>query len=343
MTVPPIDIALRRKLLRMQAAVWIFFYVFMVLYAIQKWERPSYGVWSVTIATITYLVAVYGNTAWLIPRFYRTNRLTAYFLLSSVLIGILVAGRMYAEQQVLLKSHSTFYNLGLPHFSYAFITIILAFMFGALLHITIDHMHLLRKQEEMRHQQLAAELNLLKAQVQPHFLFNTLNNIYYLAYTKNDKTAEVVAKLSDIMRYFVDEAPLERVPLRTEVEFLQNYIELEQIRMLHQASLTFDYEGINDAQLIPPMLMITLVENIFKHGIDKSVPQNKVVISLQQDGGYLVFSTRNSHYNLEHNGKGGVGLTNLRKRLQLLFGNDFTLTTEKNEQCYTATLKFPVA
>lgn len=327
----------------MQAAAWVLFYVFLVLYAIQKWERPSFGVWSVSIATVTYLLAVYGNATWLIPKYYQSNRRTLYFVFSAVFIAILVTGRMYAEQQVLMPIHSNFYNFGLSHFSFAFITIFIAYMFGALLRITIDYLHLLRKQEEMRHQQLAAELNLLKAQVQPHFLFNTLNNIYYLAYTKNDKTAEVVAKLSDIMRYFVDEAPLERVPLRTEIEFLKNYIELEQIRMLHQADLSFDYGTVNDAQLIPPMLMITLVENIFKHGIDKSLPENKVLISLQQEGQYLLFITRNSHFLLEHSGNGGVGLTNLRKRLQLLFGSDFTLTTEKTGQCYSATLKFPVA
>lgn len=343
MTVPPIDIALRRKLLRIQAAVWVLFYVFLVLYSLQKWEQPIYGILSVTIATMAYLLAVYGNAAWLIPRYYQAGRRSLYFLFSSIFLAGLVGGRMYVEQLVLRPVHNTFYNFSLAHFSFVFITVFIAFMFGALLRITIDYIHLLRKQEEMRHQQLASELNLLKAQVQPHFLFNTLNNIYYLAYTKNDKTAEVVAKLSDIMRYFVDEAPLERVPLRTEIEFLKNYIELEQIRMLHQAALSFDPGGINDAQLIPPMLLIPLVENIFKHGIDKSMPQNEVRISLRQEGQYLQFTTSNSHYQQEHNGKGGVGLSNLRKRLTLLFGNDFTLTTEKTEHCYTATLKFPVA
>jgi len=343
MTVPPADTVLRNKLLRIQAAVWVLFYIFLILYAIQKWEKPVYGFLSVTVATMAYLIAVYGHASWLIPRFYQTNRKTRYFLYAIVFLGVLVIIRMYAEQQVLLPMHSTFYNMGLPHFSFVFITNFLAFMFGALLRITIDYIHLLRKQEEMRIQQLASELNLLKAQVQPHFLFNTLNNIYYLAYTKNERTAEVVARLSDIMRYFVDEAPKERVPLLTEIDFLENYMELEQIRMLHQAAIVFDRDAINDSLIIPPMLMIPLVENIFKHGVDKSVEQNDVVISLEQQDGYLCFITRNSHHNHENNGKGGLGLTNLRKRLTLLYGNDFTLTTEKTDHCFTATLKFPVA
>jgi LytS/YehU family sensor histidine kinase len=212
-----------------------------------------------------------------------------------------------------------------------------------LLRVSIDYVALLRKQEEMRHQQLASELNLLKAQVQPHFLFNTLNNIYYLAYTKNERTAEVVARLSDIMRYFVDEAPKERVPLMAEIDFLDNYIELEQIRMLHQAEICFDRTGVSDALIIPPMLLIPLVENIFKHGVDKSLTVNEVKLTLRQEGRYLVFTTGNLYHEQECTDKNGGGLTNLRKRLALLYGNDFTLVTEKKERCFTATLQFPAA
>lgn len=343
MTMPTVDSVLRKRLLRVQAAVWVLFYIFLILYAIQKWENPVYGFWSVTIATLGYVIAVYGNASWLIPRYYQAHRKTLYFIYSTLFLAVLLVVRMYAENQVLLPLHLAFYNWTLPHFSFVFITNFLAFMFGALLRVTIDYFHLLRTQEEMRIQQLASELNLLKAQVQPHFLFNTLNNIYYLAYTRNERTAEVVARLSDIMRYFVDEAPKERVPLLTEIDFLENYMELEQIRMLHQAAIVFDRHAINDALIIPPMLLIPLVENIFKHGVDKSVTQNDVKITLEQQDGYLHFITRNSHHDHERTIKSGVGLTNLRKRLTLLYGNDFTLTTEKTEHCYTATLKFPVA
>jgi sensor histidine kinase YesM len=343
MTVPGEEKILYRKLLRVQVAVWVLFYLFMILYAIQKWDKPVFGFWAVTVATITYLVAVYGNASWLIPRYYQANRRTAYFLYALLLLALLQVLRMYAEYRLLLPLHMMFYNFGLPHFSFVFITNFIAFLFGALLRVSIDHMALLRKQEEMRHQQLASELNLLKAQVQPHFLFNTLNNIYYLAYTKNERTAEVVARLSDIMRYFVDEAPKERVPLLAEIDFLDNYIELEQIRMLHQADIVFDREGVNDSLIIPPMLLIPLVENIFKHGVDKSIEHNDVKIILRQEGRYLLFTTANPCYDVEGNAKNGGGLTNLRKRLALLYGNDFTLTTVKTDRCFTATLKFPVA
>ena len=123
----------------------------------------------------------------------------------------------------------------------------------------------------MLEQKSLAELNLLKSQVQPHFLFNTLNNIYYEAFREAPRTALLIGRLSDIMRYFVDESPKEKVTLATEIKFLENYIALEEIRIRHGVKVTFEqrYEG---NPVIPPMLLMTFVENIFKHGIDRSAP-----------------------------------------------------------------------
>lgn len=331
-----------RKLLWLQAGCWSLFYLMLLLYTIQKWEQPAFGFWVANIYVITYILAVYTNAAWLMPRYYQSRKKARYYVYSFIFLTILVLGRMAVECRLLLPLHLKFYNWNLAHFSFVLITNFLAFLFGALLRITFDYVSLLRKQEEMRHQQLHAELNLLKAQVQPHFLFNTLNNIYYLAYTKNERTAEVVARLSDIMRYFVDEAPKERVPLTVEISFLKNYIELEQIRMLHRANIQFDYQETDELILLPPMLLIPLVENIYKHGIDKVLSDNVVSIRLQRQDGYLLFTTVNSIHHSESNVNSGVGLTNLRKRLTLLYGNDFILTTENNQGHFIASLKFPV-
>ncbi len=336
-------IVFTKKLLRVQIGCWGLFYLFLMLYTLNKWEKPVYGFWVANIYVITYALAVYVNAGWLIPKFYQANKKSRYYFYSVIFLALLMITRMEVEHLLLLPLHLQFYNWSLAHFTFVLITNVLAFLFGALLKVAIDHIMLLRKQEEMRHQQLTAELNLLKAQVQPHFLFNTLNNIYYLAYTKNERTPEVVARLSDIMRYFVDEAPKDRVPLSAEISFLKNYIELEQIRMLHQASVRFDQNGVDGMLMIPPMLLIPLVENIFKHGIDKVMTENLVTISLHRENGYLVFQACNTVHSAIQTVKSGVGLTNLRKRLALLFGNDFTLETKNGSDHFTALLKFPVA
>jgi sensor histidine kinase YesM len=332
-----------RKLIWLQCATWIFFFLFLLLYSVQKWETLYLAVLSCAIGVGSYIICVYINALWLMPAFYRKKRKTEFFIYSVLFLAALIFFRMAVEYWLLYPYHKQwFYNFSLAQFSFCTITISLAFIAGAMLNTLDQYIDLQRKHDSMHLQQTAAELNLLKAQVQPHFLFNTLNNIYYLAYTKSDLAATVIARLSSIMRYFVDDAPKEKVPLSTEISFLKNYIELEQIRMLHAASLSFDHEGLDEMVRIPPMLLIPLVENIYKHGVDKSVPDNEICIQLKMEKGYLHFNTANTVHPVEKGSGSGVGLDNLRKRLQLLFGNDFTLTTEQSGHQYKVQLIFPV-
>ncbi|MFC0772578.1 sensor histidine kinase [Terrimonas alba] len=335
------DPALRKRITVLQVSIWTIFYIFLLLYTLQKWEYPKFGFWAATIATIAYFFAVYSNAHWLIPNFYKRGKKVAYLSLSVIILAVLQLVRMYAEYRILLPLHLKFYSWTLSHFSFVFITNFLAFAFGALLRVSIDYLSLLQRQQEMKTRQLSTELNLLKAQVQPHFLFNTLNNIYYLAYTKSDHTAEVIAKLSEIMRYFVDEAPKEKVPLSTEIQFLKNYIELEQIRMLHPVKAKFMIEA-DESILLPPMLLIPLVENIFKHGVDKTVEENNVAIKLKRLDQQLVFSTCNQVGPALTDRQNGAGLMNLRKRLAILYGDNFELTTSLENGNFKASLKFSV-
>jgi sensor histidine kinase YesM len=152
---------------------------------------------------------------------------------------------------------------------------ILIFLLSFIFRIAIAYFDLKRQSEEIIVQKTQAELNLLKSQVQPHFLFNTLNNIYYEAYLEAPRTAALIERLSNIMRYFVDESPKQLVSIGTEVQFIENYIELEKIRIRYDISITFTKEC--DAALsIPPMLLMAFVENVFKHGIDKSSVGNRI-------------------------------------------------------------------
>jgi sensor histidine kinase YesM len=354
-TTPHIEPLVSKKLVGFQVAVWIIFYSFLLLYTIQKWDQPEFGFWAATIATIFYVVAVYANAAWLIPRYYRKGKRGQYMVMAIAVLALLLFSRMGMEYLVLMPLHLKFYSWTLSHFSFVFITNFLAFAFGALLRVSLDYLVLLRQQEEMKARQLATELDLLKSQVQPHFLFNTLNNIYYLAYTKNERTPEVIAKLSDIMRYFLDEAPREKVPLATEIQFLKNYIELEQIRMLHPVKLHLSLPQ-DQTLMIPPMLLIPLVENIFKHGVDKTVEDNEAWIKLEWQPGKLKFTTSNRKEEKEkekekerekdrekekENG-GGMGMKNLRKRLAILYGSEYDLQTIQTSDKFTVSMKIPV-
>jgi LytS/YehU family sensor histidine kinase len=223
---------------------------------------------------------------------------------------------------VRLNRHQ-FFGWNFAHAAFDVITILLAFIFGFLLRVAINYIDLLQRQERLRSQQVASELALLKSQVQPHFLFNTLNNIYALAVAKSEQTAEVVARLSDIMRYFVEEATKDRVPLPLEMNFIRNYLELEQIRLRYPLPVQVCVNVENPAPHIPPMLLIPFVENVFKHGIDKTRPDNEAAIQLTYQQEQLKFQVKNKVFAFTERPWGG--LANLQRRLELVYPDRFEM------------------
>lgn len=294
------------------------------------------------INTIFYAFIIYGNISFLYPRFYLKGRLSAYIAASVLLLVLVGASRCF----IILTVHNVLSSdapeevttLRLVNYVTACILIfILSFVFRiALAYFTVK-----KQSEQILLQKSAAELSLLKSQVQPHFLFNTLNNINYVLYREAPDTAVLIERLADIMRYFVDESPKDRVSIAVEVKFLENYIELERIRIRFQTEIKFG-KNYTESDLVPPMLFMTFVENIFKHGIDKS-GNNSITISLRQQNGYLHFETINEINRRDKaDGISGFGLSNLDKRLKLLFGNAYYLGTREDANLFFAELKIPI-
>jgi sensor histidine kinase YesM len=293
--------------------------------------------------TVFYALIIYGNIRFLYPRFYQKKRYALYIAGSVLLLLMTGAGKVYLSRAIQnghfseapklldIGTYVTFFLSGITVF-------ILSFVFR----LAIAYFMIKQATEEALLQRSQFELKLLRAQVQPHFLFNTLNNMYYEAYLDSPRTALLIERLSDIMRYFVDQSMQDTVPLTTEVQFLDNYIALERIRIRPEPEIEF--EKRYDAGIpIPPMLLMTFVENIFKHGVDKISGCNKITISLVQQKGYLYFTTTNAIN--RHAGQAmpaGLGLANLRKRLSILFGGNFHLETVNDGQYFTASLKVPL-
>jgi len=323
-----------------QCLLWVVFYLLLLMYTSHKWDHPLYGFLNASVATSSYVVAVYGNALWLIPRVLQKGRVLLYILVSlAFLIGVVLL-RMTAETKILMPIHKTFYNWQWAHFSFNAITILTAYLFGALLRVFLNYLQLVQQKKELQAKQSEAELNLLKAQVQPHFLFNTLNNIYSLAQSHSSKTPDMIAKLSELMRYFIDEAPKQKVLLATEINFIRNYVELEQIRMLRPVCVSWKVdEKLLDAN-VPPMLLMPFVENVFKHGIDKLKEENRMEVTLAEDAGFFFFKVQNSLGDVTT--IRGSGLKNLQKRLELLFPGKYTLRTEKQANEYIASLQIPL-
>ena len=178
-------------------------------------------------------------------------------------------------------------------------------------------------------------LRYLRAQLNPHFLFNTLNSIYSLSLQKSERAPEVVVKLADIMRYLIYECDEEKIPLDKEIEFIRNYIEIEKIR--HKADIRLTVEGSTSGVLIEPFLFISFIENGFKHAMDHTFGEPFIYITLKVGNGQIVLNVINStESDLEIQAKriNGKGISHSRSLLELLYPASYDLDiiqTEKDE------------
>lgn len=328
--------------IQLQQAVWVSVFVVIMLSLLPMDSFGQAFAYAI-IYTAFYATIIYGNILWLFPRLYQRGYIVWYVL--AVIAFLFSVG--ITRGFVTLTVYNTFFALKPEAMTFKVLSSfivggVLIFLLSFIFRIAIAYFELKRQSDEIIAQKTQAELNLLKSQVQPHFLFNTLNNIYYEAYLEAPRTAGLIEQLSNIMRYFVDESPKQVVSIGTEIQFIENYIELEKIRIRYDIRIKFEKHC--DASLsIPPMLLMTFVENIFKHGIDKSSTDNRIDISLLQDDGRLIFTTENTMPQVPpHAASTGFGIANLRKRLELLYKDDFELTTQNNGDIYHARLNIPL-
>ena len=187
----------------------------------------------------------------------------------------------------------------------------------------------------MRKDNTFFKLRYLRAQLNPHFLFNTLNSIYSLSMQKSDRTPEVVVRLADIMRYLIYECNEEKIPLDKEIEFIRNYIEIEKIR--HQADIRFTVDGKTEGLMIEPFLFISFIENGFKHAMDHTFNEPFIYITLRVGNGQLtlnVINSTNADLELQAKKINGMGISHSRSLLELLYPESYDLDiiqTEKDE------------
>lgn len=181
------------------------------------------------------------------------------------------------------------------------------------------------------------ELQFLKSQLNPHFLFNSLNNIYSLAYQKSDKTADAILKLSELMRYMIYESNDSSVDLSKEVDYVQSYVQLQRLRFKDGASVEVNINGEIDGQKIIPLILISFVENAFKHGVAND-PTDPIKINISANTQILHFSVTNKKNKTNKDAIGGVGLNNVERRLQLLYPDRYKLNVVNSATHYTTEL-----
>lgn len=195
------------------------------------------------------------------------------------------------------------------------------------------------KIRRMENDHLKKELSLLKNQINPHFLFNTLNNLYALSLEESEDTPRVILKLSELMRYAVYECKEPFVSIEKEVKYLDNYLALQQIRQHEDCRIIFD-KSIEDSSVkIAPMILIVLVENAVKHGVESMSEGAFVHIQLRVDSEKITFRVENNVKEMEPGKEGGLGLENVKRRLSMIYGNAYSFETQKMNDRFIANLE----
>ncbi|OQP56468.1 sensor histidine kinase [Niastella populi] len=213
-------------------------------------------------------------------------------------------------------------------------------LFFGVIRYTYDLRKLKQTAQRLRIEKQEAELNFLKSQTNPHFLFNTLNNIYSLTRDKSDLAPESILRLSKILRYMLYEAGGEYIAIEQELKIISDYIALEQLRYDESLLVNFNYYIGDMKQSLPPLLLIPLVENAFKHGVSETRNRPFVDIHCSVNNQQLQFIVKNSTETLPADGslKENIGLANLRRQLELLY-KEFNLTVQQGESVFTASLQ----
>jgi two-component system LytT family sensor kinase len=286
------------------------------------------------INLLFYILVVYINLDYLVPKFLNQKNFMTYVLLLLAMVAVLTPIKVmllyitYEEvdprEFLVMNQHTVF--------------LILFVIAGGstVIRIISDWQRHQRDRKDLETQRMQSEIKFLKSQINPHFLFNTLNSLYALTLKKSDKAPEIVIKLSEMMRYMLYESNERRVPLQKEVNYIQNYLALEALRQSGHADIQFNVEGQISDQTIAPLIFIPFLENSFKHGLNHQISDGYVYVTMKVLDNRLLLRIQNSKP--EHapqpaeKNSGGIGLANVQRRLNLLYPNQYKLDIEDNDK-----------
>lgn len=303
-----------------------------------RWFRLPFG-----LSSLFFQFAVTYTALWVINRYFDTK---AY---ARLIIGLVAVIAGYIFFRFLIEENLTVWIWGSHNYTYSesftwlyYITDSayngVGFLILAVpLKMVEDFFKNEKIKRELQTEKTSAELAFLKSQLNPHFLFNTLNNIYVLAYQKSDQTPAAMLKLSEIMRYMLYESNEEKVGLKQEVKYLQNIIALQKMRYNSDVFIETTFQGDFESNEIAPLLLAPFVENAFKHG-EVSDRDNPVIIRFLESKGNLHFYIKNKKSKAQKDETGGVGLNNVRRRLDLLYPEKYSLDIFEDDAVYQCEL-----
>lgn len=282
----------------------------------------------------------YLNGYYLLPNVYFSKKKSLYYIM---VLGVFC---LYIFIQIWLQStynerHSVPRMPG-PGIFMSVPLFLLSWLLSSLLNLSAQYRKAQDLNKEMEVEKKNAELSYLKAQINPHFLFNTLNSIYSLAITQSEHTGEAILKLSDIMRYITQDATKNEVPLEKEIEYISNYIQLQRLRHTNNLTLNYRVEANHIPYSIAPLLLINFIENAFKYGVSNQIP-SQIDIDIKMDKNILLLNVKNKIVRTEITSESGTGIWNSQKRLQLQYPNRHKLNMDNHGGYHSISLQIQLS
>ena len=317
---------------------WVVYILIMMAYSGWK-DGYMYVFTNELIKSFFYGIAVYFNIYYLIPNYLSQTKFVTYSALLLLLVVIVTPLSTICLYSRFMNYHEIQQNV-IDAQPQLFLMTFIILGISTILKIITDWIRHQTVKRELERQTMRSELRFLKSQINPHFLFNTLNNLYALTLKKSDKAPEIVLKLSEMMRYMLYECNERRVPLRKEVNYISNYLDLERLRQGKNMEIAFTLNGDVGNQKIAPLMFIPFLENSFKHGLNQ-VSEGFVHIQMDVEDMQLEMSIENSKPAMPriNHRSGGIGLQNVQRRLDLLYPEQYELNIDNQPEKYIVHLK----
>jgi two-component system, LytTR family, sensor kinase len=291
---------------------------------------------------VLFPIIFYFNYFFILPRYYKNRKIAQAWLAWILLLFVFIFLR-YMIQEVLfwhwlgIKNYNEGTTISYYIFDNVYYGGILIIM-STLFWILDDNFKSQKENLVLLEEKKSAQLAFLKNQVNPHFIFNTLNNIYSLVSSKSDKALPSIEKLSQLMRYMYKDSDAPQVSLQNEIDYITSFIDLQRIRLSNKESIQYSFNGNIGQHKIAPLLLIPFIENMFKHGVLNQV-EKPLQINIETKNDTLFLSTSNFINTLHKDDASGIGLDNVKKRLVLLYPDKHTLEIETKENIYTTNLQ----
>lgn len=327
---------------------WLVYFTFNFVRWGSYFDDYWYSFKSNLVEFPIHIILVYINIYYLIPRFILRKQYRNYIASLAVMLALVYmirTGLIYllVTKNIWPEAGESGRFMELNHIIVVILGELYVIGFVTAIKLVIDWSIEKRKNEDLAKLQMSTELKYLRTQIQPHFFFNTLNNLYALTLNKSDNAPRLVIKLSDMMQYILYEVKSSKASLLEEITHINNFIDIERLRFEDRVDAEMDITGDIEDVEVPPLLLLSFAENCFKHGM-KDNDHLKINMSFNvSKKGYLeVTMINNFNPKATKAETSGIGIENAKRRLMLLFSNNFVLKTKVENDTYTLFLKIPV-